>query len=561
MLDALQTEFSAAQAQFKEEEKKKAIVLDAVQSKCSTTSEHKVLREMAETQAATDGNLDGELISGGKTNYSFKIFIDTDRSKAVYAKLFLPYAVWDEDRHFLFDVQRADSEYNMMKKLVSTSRNVCNVACPLFVVDVQGDAKLLVAEWAGQTEEQWGNQFIEGQVDGRVVHKVAHALAQLNLMEVEKDWNDAVRPGLLRINPLIKNVYNTLVSTPDEDCDALMKELKEVGKDRFGKVVDKYCAQLQEERQTLCHNDCHPFNILVEPKALRDGTEAEEDELELDIDSLEAGPSSDLFGPHGSYLICDWEMAICGPAGKDAGVFMAFPSACALCVAVQGHTAESLHLLDCAVDFWKTYSEVFVSAADDDERMDLTKVCRVALGNLGAQLLFYLYILGILADILPLNGVPSQEKSRVRGSIGVVGLRLLLLSYEEDSSGNESNGTINTSTLEGLQDYFKMEMSKQIEILSEESAFSKNLKSTLRARSVLRGVKRRVSDASIHEEFASRMSNHNLDWSDHNRVANMESSDFGASMASFVTDGMLDESDDLEVTDEMRRQWEAELDL
>jgi len=564
-------EFSQEQQHLKDEEDKKAVVLDAVRSKCTTSSEYAIMREMAQTMEKSEGNLDGELVSGGKTNYSFKIFVDTNRSKAVYAKIFLPHALWDEDRHFQFDTLRAVSEYDIMSKLSSSSDEaVCKVATPLFVLDVSGNAKVLVAEWAEGTEEQWGNQFLDGHVDSRVVTKVAQAMAQLNLQEIDYDWNEAVRPGLQSINPIIKSVYVKLTSTSDFECDRVMKELKEVGQDQFDQIVDSYCSQLQEQRQVLCHNDCHPFNILVEPKPMGEGTEGdgEEDELDLTSGTAESGTTSELFGPNGDYLICDWETAICGPAGKDAGIFMAFPSACTLCLAVQGYTAESFHLLDCALDFWTTYSKAISTSDRKTEAHNLPNLCRVALGTLGANLLFNLYMLGVLADTLPLNGVSEPDAKRVRSSIGLVGLKLLLLAFGKDDNpiqieveGEEAAPT--TDTVEGLIAYYKSAISQHIEILSESTT---NMGNKLRRAksSFLRSIRRRVSDSSGFEEATSRISTHNLDWSDHKRVAAFDSSDLGASvdlgasMASFIDDNFLDD-DDFEVTDEMRRQWEADL--
>jgi len=53
----------------------------------------------------------------------------------------------------------------------------------------------------------------------------------------------------------------------------------------------------------------------------------------------------------------------------------------------------------------------------------------------------------------------------------------------------------------------------------------------------------------------------NLDWIGHHRASNNAQSagDLGASMASFISDGYFDDDEDFEVTEEMRRQWEADI--
>eukprot|EP00527_Entomoneis_sp_CCMP2396_P001990 CAMPEP_0198137814 /NCGR_PEP_ID=MMETSP1443-20131203/1268_1 /TAXON_ID=186043 /ORGANISM="Entomoneis sp., Strain CCMP2396" /LENGTH=548 /DNA_ID=CAMNT_0043799371 /DNA_START=277 /DNA_END=1923 /DNA_ORIENTATION=- len=546
MLDGKRDELTQIQDVMRDEENKKALVLDLIGSKCTSDSPFEKIREIAAVLELGESILDGQFISGGKNNYCFKIFIDTDRSLALYAKLFLPYALWDEDGTFQFDIKRAVSEYDLMCKLKESDATGSLCATPFYVLDVKGGNKLLIAEWASETDEQWGNQFVDGQVDMRVVTKFAQGMAQLNLQEVDYVWGDFVRPGLVAMSPVVKSLLSK-VDPMGEDInkadDPLLLMLKEVGEVRYAKMVDLYCEQLKEDRQVLCHNDIHPFNILVEPKPMEEGQKGEDGE------QMDSSPVMDQFGPAGSFLICDWETAICGPAGRDAGVFMAFPSACALAFAVQGHTEEAQHLVDCNMEFWDSYANVLKTEGGKTEH-DILTIYRVALGNMGTHQLINFHILGLQEDLLPLNGVPEADVTRAKTSIGLVGLKLMLLSFD-DSLEETANMDI-----DGLKEYYKKIMAEQIEILTVFSVERKPLKKP----SFLRALARRVSDASTHEEATTRYSNKTLDFSNHKRLSIFESMDFGSSMASFVDDGGdLFDMDDFEVTDEIKRQWEEDL--
>ena len=46
-----------------------------------------------------------------------------------------------------------------------------------------------VAEWVAPTDEQWGNQYIGGEIDPRVVDQCARILATINLADCDDDIN------------------------------------------------------------------------------------------------------------------------------------------------------------------------------------------------------------------------------------------------------------------------------------------------------------------------------------------------------------------------------------
>ena len=531
-------ELAQIQNLLKDEEDKKALVLDAIGSKCTTDSPFEIIQEIAKQLETGDSSLDGQLISGGKNNYCFRIFVDTHRSLALYAKLFLPYALWDEEGTFSFDIQRAQSEFDIMKQLKETEATKSSVATPFYVLDVKGGYKLLIAEWASETEEQWGNQFIDGHVDQRVMEAVAQGMARINLQEVDYTWGDFVRPGMLAMSPLVRSLFYKMGNMDEDELDVVLLLLKDIGEDRYDKLVDQFCEELKEERQVLCHNDIHPFNILVEPKPVEEG-EPSEDGVDKD-----ATPVMDQFGPNGSYLICDWETAMCGPPGKDPGMLMAFPSACSLAFAVLGHIDEAEHLLQRNMEFWEAYEDVLKTEGGKSED-DIRDIYKAALGNMGVHQFIHLYLLGVTSELLPPDGVSEKSADRAKASCGLVGLKLMLLHYMNEDP------ELSKLDLAGLKDYYKSLMAEQIQILKAVNAQSISPKKA----SFLRFLARRVSDSSRHEEAAKNFSNNTIDFSCHQRNSMFDSQDFGASMASFVDDGGIFDDDDFEVTDEIKRQW------
>ena len=66
----------------------------------------------------------------------------------------------------------------------------------------------------------------------------------------------------------------------------------EIGHELLRKVVDSIIANYHQ-RDCLIHSDSHVFNILVESKP--------------SLEKLET------FGPNGTAILCDWEMAMAGP--------------------------------------------------------------------------------------------------------------------------------------------------------------------------------------------------------------------------------------------------------
>lgn len=140
----------------------KILVAELISSHCHDLSEFQDFRRIGQAlQAGAELQLD--ILSGGYTNYSYRIFLDGSPSVQLFAKLSFSHALWNPDPTMHYDLSRTDNEYKMMKLFHKINPEA--VAVPYLLLDVE-DMKLLVTQWS-EADEQWANQFIDGSVDTR----------------------------------------------------------------------------------------------------------------------------------------------------------------------------------------------------------------------------------------------------------------------------------------------------------------------------------------------------------------------------------------------------------
>jgi hypothetical protein len=102
--------------------------------------------------------------------------------------------------------------------------------------------------------------------------------------------------------------------------------------------------------------------------------------------------------------------------------------------------------------------------------------------------------MGIFKEVLPLECVPEAEGSQAISAFGIVGLKFSRWGF----------GDYETElTMEELRGRFKDTISDEIESLLEVTA---GRRARPRRASVLRAQGRRISDASLYEETARRLS-------------------------------------------------------
>jgi len=207
----------------KEKEMKSQLVLNTDLQYCTSNSKFQGLSDMGKVLEAQEADgeeekkndeslslLECKMIAGGKTNYSYKLFLQNDPGKAIFAKIAFDFTLWNPDRSVFYDVKRMDNEFELMERcsilMKDPETGFTSIAKPYKLIDIDEHSKIIITEWA-DGDEQWGHQFIDGVVDKRVLSKVAKSLATLNTIEdFDPIFNDNARPCILSLGPHCKTV-------------------------------------------------------------------------------------------------------------------------------------------------------------------------------------------------------------------------------------------------------------------------------------------------------------------------------------------------------------------
>jgi len=271
---------------------KKTLLIDTITKECASSS-HAILKQInaAVNTSNNDGSkLEATILSGGSTNYSYKVYVDKHPDLCIFAKLCFEYAMWNPDRSAHYDLQRTVNEYNIM--LTSHKASPDSVVLPLAILDLkQGDQnmKCLVTEWS-KADEQLCNQFIDGLVDHRIAPKLATTFAKLHsITSFDPSFNESVKPCMeSMMHDLMKPaaVEASKTTNPTDRSEAYCSSL---GEKLITKIMDE-CISDYDNKGCLIHSDAHAFNTLVEAKP--------------SIEHLEE------FGQDGLVVLCDWEMAM-----------------------------------------------------------------------------------------------------------------------------------------------------------------------------------------------------------------------------------------------------------
>lgn len=452
-----------------DKELKKKLLLEVVESFCDESSDYEDFRSI---RAALDGGgvLNAEVISGGLTNYSYKVFLQGELSHALYAKIYFSSALWNPDKNVHYDVARGINEYKIMKRFKELMNEKfmneeAPVAKPYICVAVE-DVMVLVTQWAN-ADEQWANQFIDGEVDSRIILKLAQALAALNLAPfddgIDITFNDNIFPCIKSMSSVIKSNFGQKMETSDSTMDPCIAHMKTMGQEKFDMIVDESVENLREQ-QCLNHSDCHCFNLLVERKP--------------NVDDLLS------FGINGDLVICDWEMALAGPCGADSGTFQSWPIACALMHAANGRKEIAYSLVECCINFWDSYAKALVEDGKKDDAF-INSAFRTSLGWAGKHLFFWFYLVGAFNENLPTENLAVDMIAKGKGAIGIVGL-----SFLEHAFGGKGHDL----SLDELRIRFREIILREIRLLVEASA---NHQVHAQSSSLLRQSGRRVSDSML----------------------------------------------------------------
>ncbi|KAL3782952.1 hypothetical protein ACHAW5_002733 [Stephanodiscus triporus] len=388
---------------------KQMLLINAITKNCAS-SPHEILQKInhAIHDSGDGSKLEATVLSGGCANLSCKVSVDKHPELCVFAKFCFEYALWNPDRTVHYDLQRVDNEYKIMQEMSRKTPDI--VVPPLACWDVKHEGqnmKLLLTGWSKGI--QFCNQFIDGKVDPRIATKLAYSLAALhNIKDFEPDLNSLVKQCMANRLEFMKAVAKeaSKTKTPNDRTEAYCATL---GENIITKIMDANIENYNQ-RDCLIHSDPHVLNILVEAKP-----------------SIEDVGG---FGPDGTVILCDWEMAMAGPIGKDVGSALSFPIGCMIAHGMNGRLDANV----CIDKYVNTLLDTYLSQIEVDGKTveQVVATLRNIFGWCGRFLYFVYYVRNDQEQGRLFPVYSDLSKERLRDSLGVLGLKLMRLSYDND---------------------------------------------------------------------------------------------------------------------------------
>ena len=236
---------------------KKKVLLDTIKNECKSST-NVVLQQIHKAiNNGSNSKLDATVLSGGYTNYSYKVFIVDKPELVVFAKLCFEFALWNPDKDAHYDLQRTANEYEIMLTMSKLAPN--SIVNPILLSDIEHEGqsmKLLVTEWS-KADEQFCNQFIDGSVDPRIAPKLANTLATLHLIkDFDPSFNETVKPCMeaLLENTMKKSAMEaSKLDNPKDRTEAYCTSL---GEEVLLKIMNASIADYHK-RDCLIHADSH----------------------------------------------------------------------------------------------------------------------------------------------------------------------------------------------------------------------------------------------------------------------------------------------------------------
>jgi len=448
---------------------KMELLLETITKKCASSS-HPILQKINHVTGSPDGGskLRATVLSGGYTNYSYKVFVDDHPELIVFAKLCFEYALWNPDKTAHYDLQRTENEYKIMGTIASKTNG--SVVAPIGCWDLEHEGqkmKIIVTEWS-KGDEQFSNQFIDGAVDPRIAPKIAETIAALHsIKDFDPNFNEQVKPCM---ENLLEHMEDVTVEASKSQNPKDRTELycATLGEDVIMAIINASIANYHK-RDCLIHSDCHVFNILVEAKP--------------SIEKLE------FFGADGTMVLCDWEMAMAGPIGRDIGLAMSFPICCMIGHALVGHSDanESIEI------YINTLIDSYLSKMRDAGKTE--KEMASILRNIAGWCGWFCYLVFYVLDVQNCFPAESEETKRLhRDANGVLGMKLLRLAFDNEYVPASARLKDIRNTIETLVDD---------EVTCAQHAFAPRIhRMQPRKSSMLRAANRRLSDTEILHQAA-----------------------------------------------------------
>ena len=478
------------------------LVLEYVSKNCTADSPHQDIRTIHAALATGGDRLVGKIISGGYTNYSYQLYLANSPITKLFSKVCFEYALWcpgDEKKYY--DLDRQTCEFILMErfsKSLGTDEESSPVVTPYLLLDVAnpdadekddcpaGNLRILVSEWASSTDEQWVNQFIDGDVDRRVLPKLATAIAKISLTKVNDptEFNKGMLTGLREMWSEFSPLYDKFFEEEEEGetnnaNDICRKYLKQhMGKEQFN-FIQETMHKYENSKECLVHDDTHVFNILVEAKS--DGQQS--------------------FGENGDFVLCDWEMAHTSCHGLDLGLLFYVPIACAYIHAALGSDDKAKDIISCLNEVWDVYAAYMVEEGGKDSEF-LANTFMNVIGFTGMRMFCVLYALKAQIEYLNNGDLTEEEMGRVVSYVGLTGIQFQEYGFV---SGRQQTQNVD---LDHARGFFNSHKKAMLGTVANDDTLNRRRKmlatvttsASLQRRrsSLLRQTGRRVSDASLN---------------------------------------------------------------
>lgn len=334
-----------------------------------------------------DGDtLRAEPLTGGLTNYSYKIYLENCPDEILFAKLSFPYALWNPDRSAHYDVQRTRNEFEMMKVFAELAPN----SAPFpYLCEPMEDMMVLVTEWC-ENDEQLASQVSKGHLDPRICAGLARSIASLHCADFDPDFNTGIRKTMVSTFDTMQQKLESMHNSTDSSRATAM--VQQMGLKECHEIVDTSRWHYLNSRDCLVHSDLHVKNILVEKTTA-----------------------------NGTFSLVDWEMAFAGPVGRDLGSFFPFLLSCALAHALRGTHKCSSNLMKSIDIIWDAYSEGLRLGGKSQAFIDYA--FRSTLGWCGRFMFLGYFTAGSHVEDMPIDS--ASDKKILMDSFGVLGLTFM----------------------------------------------------------------------------------------------------------------------------------------
>jgi hypothetical protein len=275
-------EYDAEKAEKKaiDQEKKLQLLIKHFEGYCNDESEYDDLRKLG-SAIQNGATLTGTILSGGYTNYSYKIHLncgddndnDYDKNLAVFAKIAFPYALWSPNTSVHYDLSRVTAEFELMRRFSeeikisfesddNDNNNIITkspIPKPYVLIDIPADEdgaspnmKIFVAEWVAPTDEQWGNQFIEGEVDERVIDQCARTLAMINLADCDDEINQGFSDTFASIAKGFDPLFLGVIEKDDDMAVIYARDV--LGREKMVDMIRQWHID-STKKECLVHGD------------------------------------------------------------------------------------------------------------------------------------------------------------------------------------------------------------------------------------------------------------------------------------------------------------------